>query len=144
MGENKKDQKYEQVKNVQPPIYGSDPEVSNHNEEGSSSESEMANRIYAKGVSDTSKIKQPIRGNPENQDIENSNEESSESYTEDDYQGSMGMYTSRSQLNEMEDGNMMSRVEGDDEDILDDTENSRRNQQRMRDSGSDMGRSQDR
>lgn len=144
MGENKKDQKYEQVKDVQPPIYGSDPEVSNHNEEGSSSESEMANHSYAKGVSDTSKIKQPIRGTPENQDIDNNNKRSSESYTEDDYQESMGMYTSRSQLNEMEDPNMMSWVEGDDEDILDDTENSHRNEQRMRETGSDQARSQNR
>lgn len=144
MGENKKEQKFEQVKNVQPQIYGSDPEVSNNNEEGGSSESEMANKIYAKDVSDASKIKQPIRGNPENQDIKNDDKRSSESHIEDDYEESMGMYTSRSQLNEMEDGNMMSRVEGDDEDILDETENSRRNQQRMRESGSDKDRSQDR
>ncbi|MBC8004989.1 MAG: hypothetical protein H7X84_05910 [Verrucomicrobia bacterium] len=144
MGENKKEQKFEQVKNVQPQIYGSDPEVSNNNEEGGSSESEMANKIYVKDVSDASKIKQPIRGNPENQDIKNDDKRSSESHNEDDYEESMGMYTSRSQLNEMEDGNMMSRVEGDDEDILDETENSRRNQQRMRESGSDKDRSQDR
>ena len=35
----------------------------------------------------------------------------------------------------MEDGNMMFTVEGDDEDILDETENARRNQQRLRDEG---------
>lgn len=142
MGENKKDQKYEQERFVRPPIYGSDPEVSNHDEEGSSSESEMANRIYARGVSGASKIKQPIRGNPENQDIKNKDKKSSASNTEDDYEESMGMYTSRSQLNETDDGNMMSTVEGDDEDILDETENSQRNQQRMRGSDPDKDRSQ--
>lgn len=144
MGENKKDQKYEQVKNVQPQIYGSDPKESNNNEEGGSSESEMSNGIYAKDVSDALKIKQPIRGNPENQGMKNNDEKSSEAHIEDNYQDSMGMYTSRSQLNEMEDGNMISRVEGDDEDILDDTENSRRNQQRMRETGSNKDNSPDR
>lgn len=140
MGKPDKDQKYESVENVQPPIHGSQPDVSNHDEEGSSSESEMANKEYAKSVSNASKMKQPIRGNQQNQDIEN---ESSSAFQDDDYD-EQGMYTSRSQLNEMEDGNMMSRVEGDDEDILDDTENARRNQQRMRESESNQGSSTER
>lgn len=142
MGNSKNDQKYEPTENVHPPIHGSQPDVSNHDEEGSSSESEMANREYAKSVSDASKIKQPIRGTKQNQDIENKSESFSE-FQEDDYD-EQGMYTTRSQLNEMEDGNMMSRVEGDDEDILDETENTRRNQQRMRESEANKGSSTER
>lgn len=132
MGNTKKDQKYEPIENVHPPIYGSQPDVGNHNEGGSSSESEMANKESAPNVSDASKIKQPIRGTQQNQDIENKNDGSSE-FQEDDYD-EQGMYTTRSQLYEMEDVNLMSRIEGDDEDILGETENARRNQQKMRDS----------
>ncbi|HET6556745.1 MAG TPA: hypothetical protein VFG54_05485 [Prolixibacteraceae bacterium] len=135
-----KDQKYEPVDKVQPLIHGSQPDVSNHDEEGSSSESEMANHEYAKSVSDASKIKQPIRGTQQNQDIEN---DFSSEYQEDDYD-EQGLYTSRSQLNEMEDWDMISKVEGDDEDILDETENARRNQQRMREAGSNKDKSTER
>lgn len=142
MGNSNKDPKHDQVENVHPPIHGSQPDVSNHDEEGSSAESEMANKEYAKSVSNASKIKQPIRGTQQNQDIENRSKSSSE-FPEDEY-GEQGMYTSRSQFNEMEDGNMMSLVEGDDEDILDETENTHRNQQRMRESGSDKDRSAER
>ena len=140
MGNPTRDQKYEPVDNVQPPIHGSQPDVSNHGEEGSSSESEMANKDYAKNVSDASKIKQPIRGTQQNQDSEN---EFSSEYQEGDYD-EQGLYTSRSQLIEMEDGNMISKVEGDDEDILGETENARRNQQRMREAGSNKDKTTER
>ena len=84
MGNTNKDQKYEPVDDIHPPIHGSQPDVSNHDEEGSAAESEMANKEYAKSVSDASRIKQPIRGSQLNQDIANKSESSSE-FQEGDY-----------------------------------------------------------
>jgi len=143
MGENKNDQKYEPITNVQPPIYGSEPEGGYHNRLGTTSESQMTDENYDQSDSDASMKKQPIRGNQQNQDIKNRDENSSESQmSNDDYE--KGEFNSRSQLNEMEDDKTMFWVEGDDEDILGETENSQRNQQRMREADSNRGRSQDR
>lgn len=143
MGEINKDQKDEEVKNVQPPIYGSQPKVDDHNEEGSSSESKRANEEDASRVAGAGSLKQPIHGNLQTRDLENRDEDFPELSVDDDIY-EQGRFTSRSLLHEMEDGNMMSQVEGDDEDILGETENSRRNQQRTQETKFNKGSSMDR
>ena len=131
MGEINKDQKDEDVNNVQPPIYGSQPGVGDHKEEVSSSESKRANKDFTQHVARAGTQKQPIHGNQQNRDFENRDEDFAQSSVEDN-EYEQGKFTSRSLLHEMEDVNKMSRVEGDDEDILGETENSRRNQQTNR------------
>jgi hypothetical protein len=70
-------------------------------------------------------------------------EEDSYDYEKDDEQFDQGRFSTRSQLNEMQDDNMIARVEGDDKDILGETENSRRNQQRSK-GESNQGNTQNR
>jgi hypothetical protein len=71
---------------------------------------------------------QQNRMNPQDQGRPDS-EDDSYDYEKDDEQFDQGRLSIRSQLNEMQDDNMIARVEGDDKDILGETENSRRNQQ---------------
>ncbi|MGE5395280.1 MAG: hypothetical protein ACM3P1_11080 [Candidatus Saccharibacteria bacterium] len=121
MGENKINQqvgKSDQTDKQQ--TYGSQ-QQGRHNREGASSMDHEANEEETNHPS----MEQPNRMNPQDQQ----SDDDSYDYEKDDEQFDQGRFTMRSQLNEMQDDNMIARVEGDDKDILGETENSRRNQQ---------------
>ena len=129
MGENKNDQNVEQTKADQQQIYGSQ-QQGRHNREGTSptegnlSEEEMNNPS----------MEYQNRMNRQDLDDQQREEDDSYDYEMDDEQFEQGRFSTRSQLNEMQDDSMVARVEGDDKDILGETENSRRNQQKRRES----------
>lgn len=125
MGENKKDQNVAQTKNDQQQNYGSQ-QHGRHNREGTSS-------LTDKGFKDemNTSMKQPNRLNRQDQDDEEREEDLSD-YEMDDDTFDQGRFSTQSQLNEMQDDYMIAKVEGDDEDILGETENAQRNSHRIR------------
>lgn len=138
MGENKKDQDVEKTNADQQRIYGSQ-QQGRHNREGTFSTDDES---FEEDINNPS-MKQQNRMNPQDQSNQK-REDDSYDYEMDDEQFEQGRFTTRSQLNEMQDDNMIAKVEGDDKDILGETENSRRNQQKRRETGSDQGNPQNR
>lgn len=138
MGENNKskDQKVKQTQTDRQQVYGSQ-QYGRHNLEGTSPNS-------TEEFIEESNYKPSLeQQNPVNWQTQDSQgiEKNSDDYEIDDDRYENDHYTSRSQLNEMEDENMVNGVEGDYEDILGETENSQRNQQRMREKESNQGNS---
>jgi hypothetical protein len=137
MGENKNDRQVENTKPDQKQTYGSLQE-GRHNREGASA---MTDKSFEEEKNNPSmkqqnRLTQQDPGRQEREDDSRYNEEEDESFDQ-------GQFSMRSQLNEMQDDNMIARVEGDDKDILGETENSRRNQQKSK-GESDRGNTQNR
>lgn len=138
MRENKNDQDVEKTNADHQQIYGS-LQQGRHNREGIDplidENSNLEDKIPF--------IEQQNSLNHQNQGNQDK-EENSDDYEMDDDQYEQGQFSSRSHLNEMQDDNMVAKVEGDDKDILGETENSQRNQQRMRKRQANQGSSQNR
>jgi hypothetical protein len=135
MGENKTAQQVENTKADLQQTYGSLQE-GRHNREGASPPDDESREEETINPS----MHQQNRMNPQDKGFPDSDEDSYD-YEKDDEQFDQGRISIRSQLNEMQDDNMIARVEGDDKDILGETENSRRNQQRSK-GESDPGNTQ--
>lgn len=126
MGENKKNQNVETTKADQQPIYGSHQQGRHNREETSASEENQSDEKWNDlSMSQQNRMNRHDQGNQERED-------DSFDYEMDEEQVDQGRFTMRSQLNEMQDDNIVAQVEGDDKDILGETENARRNQQKTR------------
>jgi hypothetical protein len=126
MGENKINQQVEKNNQAdRQQTYGSQQE-GRHNLEGTSPPGDKGREEETINPS----MHQQNRMNPQDQGRAD-NDDDSYDYEKDDEQFEQGRFYTRSQLNEMQDDNMIARVEGDDKDILGETENSRRNQQHL-------------
>lgn len=124
MGENKINQQVENTNQAdRQQNYGSQQE-GRHNREGTSPPDDEGREEETINPS----MHQQNRMNPQDHGWPDSDDDSYD-YEKDDEQFEQGRFSTRSQLNEMQDDNMIARVEGDDKDILGETENSRRNQQ---------------
>jgi hypothetical protein len=123
MGENKTGQQVENTNADLQQTYGSQQE-GRHNREGAFA---MADKDHEKELNSPS-MKQENRPNPKDQ---GSREDQNDSYDYDkeDDQFEQGPFYTRSQLNELQNDYLDARIEGDDKDILGETENSRRNEQ---------------
>jgi hypothetical protein len=137
MGENKTDQQVGNTNVDQQQTYGSQQE-GRHNLEGTPPPDDEGREEETINPS----MHQQNRMNPQDHSWPEK-EDDSYDYEKDDEQFDQGRFSTRSQLNEMQDDNMIARVEGDDKDILGETENSRRNQQRSK-GESNQGNTQNR
>ncbi|MGE5457821.1 MAG: hypothetical protein ACM3RX_05665 [Methanococcaceae archaeon] len=124
MGENKIDQQVGQPNNTDlQQTYGSQKE-GRHNREGASA---MHNEDHEEETNNPSMIQQN-RMNPKDPGSLETKDDSYD-YEKEDDQYDQGRFYTRSQLNEMQYDSNIATVEGDDKDILGETENSQRNQQ---------------
>ncbi|MGE5427449.1 MAG: hypothetical protein ACM3O8_06100 [Methylococcaceae bacterium] len=127
MGENKMNQQVGKTNQAdRQQTYGSQQE-GRHNREGTSPADDESREEETINPS----MHQQNRMNPQDKGFPDS-EDDSYDYEKDDEQFDQGRFSIRSQLNEMQDDNMIARVEGDDKDILGETENSRRNEQNLK------------
>ena len=124
MGENKTDQQAGTSNEADlQQTYGSQQE-GRHNREGASprTHDSLEQEINNPSIKQQDRLDPQDLGRSDNKDDSYDNQKEDEQFDQD-------LFSKRSQMNEMSEDNWSDRVEGDDKDILGETENSRRNQQ---------------